>query len=363
MLVDHRRAEVALGSRPPDGLGQRRRRDQPAEAQPGGERLADRAEQHHPLRAEPLEAADRVAVVAELGVVVVLEHQPVHLGGPGDQLGPPPWRQDDPGGVLVGGRDQHHPGGAAAERADVDALVVDRDGQPDGAGRPQQGVGALAVRVLDGQGDRAGPGQGADDQVEALGDAVHHDQAAGRDVGGPDPAEVGRQLGRQLGDAAGVAVAQRLVGEHVQDLADRGQPGPAGEGREVGRAHPQVVADLVLDGRAGALPGRGPPAAAAGCRRPGCPSPGGRPRSPRRRAAGRPRRPRRGSSRGRGPGLGWPAAGCRRPAGPTGSRSAARRRPVRPGRRRPGRAAAGAPTIGPRFSTVDWPFSSDQYTA
>ena len=151
----------------------------------------------------------------------------------------------------MGGRDQHDPGGAAAERADVDALVVDRDGQPDGAGRPQQGVGPLAVRVLDGQGDRAGPGQGADDQVEALGDAVHHDQAAGRDVGGPDPAEVGRQLGRELGDAAGVAVAQRLVGEHVQDLADRGQPGPAGEGREVGRAHPQVVADLVLDGRAG----------------------------------------------------------------------------------------------------------------
>ena len=97
------------------------------------------------------------------------------------------------------------------------------------------------MRVLDGQGDGARPGQGADGQVHALGDAVHHHQLLGGDVGGPHPAEVGGQLRPELGDAAGVGVAQRLVRQLGQDLAHRRQPGPARERGQVRRANGQVV--------------------------------------------------------------------------------------------------------------------------
>jgi SnoaL-like domain len=73
-----------------DGDGVRRRecrshrgwRDQPAQAERRRQRLADRAEQEDPARIHPLHDGDRVVVVAELGVVVVLYDEAVHLAGP-----------------------------------------------------------------------------------------------------------------------------------------------------------------------------------------------------------------------------------------------------------------------------------------
>ena len=196
------------------------------------------------MRAERLQAADGVAVVAELGVVVVFEHQPVHLGGPRDQLSPPSGRQDDPGRILVRGGDDDGPGGAAPQGVDVDALAVDRDRYPDSAGSLQQRRGADAMGVLDGQPDRARLGERTDDEVQRLGDAAGDDEPIGGDVGRADPAEVGRQLRSQLGDAAGVAVPQHLVWRHLHDLAHGGKPRSAREGRQVRRARPQVVGDV-----------------------------------------------------------------------------------------------------------------------
>ena len=46
---------------------------EPAESQARGEDLARRARVHDAVRAEALDRADRLAVVAELGVVVVLD--------------------------------------------------------------------------------------------------------------------------------------------------------------------------------------------------------------------------------------------------------------------------------------------------
>jgi hypothetical protein len=97
--------------------------------------------------------------------------------------------------------------------------------------------------VLDGQRDRAPLGERADDEVQRLGDAAGDDEPIGGDVGRADPAQVGRQLRSQLGDAAGVAVPQHLMWRHLHDLAHGGQPRSAREGRQVRRARRQVVGD------------------------------------------------------------------------------------------------------------------------
>jgi hypothetical protein len=48
-------------------------------------RLADRADGDHPVCCQTLERAHRLAVVPELGVVLVLDDVAVALGGPVDQ--------------------------------------------------------------------------------------------------------------------------------------------------------------------------------------------------------------------------------------------------------------------------------------
>ena len=92
---------------------------------------------------QALQAADRVAVEAELGVVVVLQDDAVARGGPLHQRGPAGRRQHHAGRVLVGGRDQDR----VAPRASapyVEALVVHRDRErgrrpPGAAGGPGGG--------------------------------------------------------------------------------------------------------------------------------------------------------------------------------------------------------------------------------
>ena len=68
------------------------RGEDPAEPQRRRERLRRGAEVRDALGVEPLERRERAAVVAELGVVVVLDHEPVGRARPGEQrvapLGP-----------------------------------------------------------------------------------------------------------------------------------------------------------------------------------------------------------------------------------------------------------------------------------
>ena len=68
-----------------DRLEQVRRADDPPKPQRGRERLADGPDHRHSMRGEALECANRFAVVAELGVVVVLDDRPVMGVGPLDQ--------------------------------------------------------------------------------------------------------------------------------------------------------------------------------------------------------------------------------------------------------------------------------------
>ena len=86
-----------------DRLEQRRRDDEPAEPQRGRERLARRAGVGDAVGFEALQRADRRAVVAVLGVVVVLDGEGVAVAQPGEQRGAALGGEDGAGRVLVGG--------------------------------------------------------------------------------------------------------------------------------------------------------------------------------------------------------------------------------------------------------------------
>ena len=76
---------------------------------------------------EALERADRLPVVAELGVVVVLDDQPVRAVGPGHERGPTLRRQHAAGRVLVGGGHEHRVDVRARRAGRPDPRLVDRD--------------------------------------------------------------------------------------------------------------------------------------------------------------------------------------------------------------------------------------------
>ena len=82
------------------------RQHHPGQPQAGGQGLAGGAQVDDAVRVEALEGADRLAVVAELAVVVVLQDQAAGAPGPVDGGGPPVGVQRDAGGELVGGGQQ-----------------------------------------------------------------------------------------------------------------------------------------------------------------------------------------------------------------------------------------------------------------
>ena len=126
-----------------------RRRD-PPEPQPRRERLARRARVDDPLGPQPLERADRLPVVPELGVVVVLDDPARSPVGPVDERGPAIGRQHATGRVLVRGRDEHRVDVRGVQPVDEDPRVVDRD-RDDRQPALDDRAAVLGVRrVLDG---------------------------------------------------------------------------------------------------------------------------------------------------------------------------------------------------------------------
>jgi hypothetical protein len=73
-LVDGRRS---CGVGRPDAFAERGGHDGPAEPQTGCDRLRERPDEHRALGCHGLEGRDRAPVVAELGVVVVLDEDGV----------------------------------------------------------------------------------------------------------------------------------------------------------------------------------------------------------------------------------------------------------------------------------------------
>ena len=250
-------AEVGAGPIVPRSFGQRGRRGHPAEAQPRRQRLAHRAGQDDPPRIDALQAADGVPVVAELGVIVVFDHQPVDVAGPADQGGAAVRRQHDTRRVLVGGGDQHGPGLGPGEGRDIDAVGVHGDGHEVDSGTSQQRQLTNAGRVLDGEHAVPVLGEQPDHDREAVRDTVGHDDLVRRGVGRPYPAEITGQLGAQGDHTGRVGIGEVAVRQRPQHMPGRGEPPVARERREVGHPGPQVVRQV----------GTGPRPGQAGLRR------------------------------------------------------------------------------------------------
>ena len=346
-LLEHRRAEVGqpllLRHRRAEPRGQRR----PAEPQPGRERLRDRVHVHDVLGREALEGADGMAVVAVLGVVVVLDHDRSGAARPRDERRPPRRVEHDAGRELVGGRDEHRVRRGGDERAGDDPALVDRDRHRLEPRVCDQRARAEVGRVLDADPPRAAGAQHRGRRARA---PPRHRRTR-RSAPAP-PARRGRVPGTR----------------RARPAAAGGRPGPGSRGRRPGPRAARAAAPPPTP-RAGTAPGRACPAAgrtAAAPRphrrrrrtrraprpRPAAPHRAAPPGSPRRRAARRPRRPPRARRRAGRPARGWTAAARRPPA--------ARRAPRRAAAPRPGRAAAPSPRCErDEQLTVNWSGSSE----
>jgi len=217
------------------------RRHHPADAQGRRERLGDRPEQHHPRPVGALHGPDRPAVVAELGVVVVLQDQAVDPAGPGEQGGAALGREHHPGRELVGGA--HHDRAhrrVGVEVADPQPVAVDarrHDPQPGpGGGLPEP----VPAGVLDRDGGDAGRPQGLADAAGPVGDAPAHRHLRRVDLGAAHPGQVPGQDLPEPGVAGRVGVAQLGIGQGAGDRAQRREPASEREGAQVGQARGQV---------------------------------------------------------------------------------------------------------------------------
>ena len=229
---------------------QRRGHGQPAQAQPRREALARRARVHDVVGRQRLHGADGLAVVAELAVVVILDHQPAAGGGPLDEVAAPPRGQGHPERELV--RGGQHGRGRPPQGTGHGAVPIDRQRQAAQAVRPDDPPVGLGPVLLDGDGRAAARPEHLAEQGQRVGEAgADHDPVAG-DADAARPGQVARQCVPQLRQSARVRVAKDVVGCGVERGAGRCQPGPARECPQVRHARPQVVAgrgDLLGDRR------------------------------------------------------------------------------------------------------------------
>jgi hypothetical protein len=117
-----------------DVVGQVTGQHQPAEAQSRGQALAGRAGVDDVIGGEALHGPDRLAVVAELAVVVVLDDHSPGVAGPLHHPGPPLRSERHPERKLVRRGQQHRARGA--DLVDHGTAAVDRKHR-----QPQAGAG------------------------------------------------------------------------------------------------------------------------------------------------------------------------------------------------------------------------------
>lgn len=97
LCLDHLRHQVLRQYHPP-------------QPQPGCQGIARRAQVYDVFRVEPLQGADRLSVVTEVAVVVVLQNQPARATRPVDRRGPPVGVERYTRREPVGRCQQHGPG-------------------------------------------------------------------------------------------------------------------------------------------------------------------------------------------------------------------------------------------------------------
>jgi hypothetical protein len=116
--------DILQHSESDDGLEQGVRQEEPAEPQTGCERLAGRAGERDVVRVERLERADRLPVVAQLSVVIVLDHEAGGCTCPGDRGGATLGMQHRTQRELVRGRQENRSRVAVAEQVGSRSLLV-----------------------------------------------------------------------------------------------------------------------------------------------------------------------------------------------------------------------------------------------
>ena len=240
-LVDAGAAAVAAGLLRSKVVDHSWRAENPAEAQGRGQGLADRAEGEDVLGSEALDDADGLTVVAELGIVVILDDPAAVAAGPVDQSVSAVGGQHDARGPLMGGREKHSVGAATVQDVDIKAVVVDRNRDEVGAGPSGGGNrGFVVAGIFDSDQAHTAIDKGPQHQVQALGEPGAHDQPVGVGGGAAYPVQVAGEHGAQPGLASGVAVAEDFVRCVTEDVADRPRPVAAGEAGEVGRGGNEV---------------------------------------------------------------------------------------------------------------------------
>ena len=244
-LVEGRGAHVGGLLRLDQPVREVRRGDEPAEAQARGQHLARGSRIDHVVPVETLDGADRLAVVAELGVVVVLDDQRAAADGPVDEGGATLGREDGAGRVLVGGGDDDAVDVETVEQVHPHPALVDRHADRVQARSCQRRAVLGVRRVLDGDPARAGGTHRARGQREPLGEPrADHDVGRIR-AGATRTVEVCGERDAQLRDAVAVEVGEPLAGgvrEHATEAAQPGGPRELGDVRAAG-------AEVELDGR------------------------------------------------------------------------------------------------------------------
>ncbi len=218
---------------------------QPPEPEAGRETFAGCPGVDDVLRLERLHGPDRLAVVAEFAVVVVLDEQPAGPRGPVDGPAPPLGGERAAQRELVGRGQQRRirpietarwiePGHGPGPGEDSAALV---HRQRPGA-QPVLGHDAVQVRKavrLHGQGRGAPAAQRPADQAEALGEPRADHDPVGAHAHAPRPGQIPGQGLVQFRPAAGIrCVAEHLGRGGAQRPARRRQPAGPGERGHVG---------------------------------------------------------------------------------------------------------------------------------
>jgi hypothetical protein len=190
-----------------------------------------------------------LAVIAELGVVVVLQDGSVDFGCPCDQGMAPLGCQHHPGRPLVRRGDDDGSGAGSMERVDVEAVTADGHGNRMHPRAPNQlvvlaGPGILEADPLDARAPKGGQGQ-----HESLAEAAD-DHCVFRVGGaGADAAVVGRHHLPQSQGASIPFVPHYRGRRGASGLVQGPQPVRQWRGPQVGHAVLEVDLDPVPCGR------------------------------------------------------------------------------------------------------------------
>ena len=135
------------------GLHQRPRQYHVGGADGRRDRAAERAQVDHALPVHTLHGGNGPGGVAELAVVVVLDHIPAGRAlRPADQLRAPPGGHGEAGGELVRRRDEREARAGRVQRRRVQTLPVQWDGVKLAARGAHRPVDAAVARVLQREG-------------------------------------------------------------------------------------------------------------------------------------------------------------------------------------------------------------------